>query len=294
MSNIAKRQSDAIEPKDKKAHLVKTPRGTTTLGQRTASGWAKAACVGFGVALLGTLIAGFMLPDKSAVVAVAAPVLLAAMGFTRLDLFESFKGGGLELKLRQATADAEHATEEAKATLAEVRALGASLARLSLDALARANLLGEFRWSDKIRLRDDLKHQLQKLGVSEDEIDDADRIFRELMRYRLADRVVDAAREACQVERNGVIDADYMAFQSKTQDVFDFGSMSVPKAGHLRELVKDYIDEDVERCLRDYEHFETTGQLTERTLLDGRKNEHRERAERVSRKVEARKLKLAE
>jgi hypothetical protein len=222
MSNPAKRQPDAIEPK--KAHLVETPRGTTTVGHRTASGWAKAACVGFGVALLGTLIAGFILPDKSAVVAVAAPVLLAAMGFTRLDLFESFKGGGLELKLRQATADAEHATEEAKATLAEVRALGASLARLSLNALARANVIGEFRWSDKIRLRDDLKHQLQKLGVSEDEIDDADMMFREFMRFRLAHRVVEAAREACQVERNGATDAEYMAFQSKTQDAFDFST----------------------------------------------------------------------
>jgi hypothetical protein len=69
--------------------------------------------------------------------------------------------------------------------------------------------------------------------------------------------------------------------------------MSVPTVEHLHKLVTDYVDEDVERCLRDYEHFDTTGQLTERTLLDGRKNEHRERAERVSRKIEARKLRLA-
>ena len=308
MSKLAKRPTDAIESKKNAAKAVEAPKVTAIVSTpaqgiapapRAASRGAKFACFVFGVALLASIAAGFV-TGSAAVVAVAAPTLLAAMAFTRLELFESFKGGGLELKLREATADAkqatenaEHATEEAKATLSEVRALGVSLSRLSLEALARASLLGEFPMSVKLRLRYDLKEQLEKLGVSEAELSDADKTFHLLLRYKVARRIVDAAREACQVERNGATDAEYMAFQSKTEVAFDFGTLSVPTSEHLRELVADYIDEDVEWCFRNYEHFEETGELTERTLLDGRSKDNKEREKRISRKVEARKLALA-
>lgn len=229
--------------------------------------------------------------------ATAVTGCLVGLVAVRFAGIKRLKGPGFEVEMHQlakARAHTVKVTEEAKATLAQVRELGASLARLSLDSLARANLHGEFPWSDKIRLRDNLKHQLKDLGVESTTIDEADGTFQELLRFRFASRVVEAAQEVCLVTRGGVADDAYMQFQKKMQDVLDFRSLSVPTADHLRVLIGEHVDDDVEDRLREYEHFLSTGMLPRPTCLDGVPNEIELRSTRVTEKIDRMKRELAE
>jgi hypothetical protein len=137
--------------------------------------------------------------------------------------------------------------------------------------LGRAALWGEFPWSVKIGLRDNLKSQLQALGVSDAEIATADRTFAELLRYRHARVVVDAAREECLARRDGKADSEYMNFQTKSEEGFDFGSLSLPNPDQLRKIVAPYSSEKVEQALADYEEFDKSGKLRATDMFDSKK-----------------------
>ena len=61
----------------------------------------------------------------------------------------------------------------------------------------------------------------------------------------------------------------YKAFKAAIDAQFDFASQTMPSPGEVRDLCREYLTDEVEARLRDYEHYETTGQLSHPTLLDG-------------------------
>lgn len=222
---------------------------------------------GFAASLLAS-IGYFGATNKPWILVTAIGGCLGGMALARFDSIKRFKGPGVEFETHPLLVAARRATEEAVASAQQLRALGASLARVSLEVLGRASILGEFPWSAKIRLRDDLKDQLRALGVTATEITEADRIFRELIGYRLARDVVDASRRECRARRGDKADEVYMAFQTKTGEAFDFSSFARPDSASVRELVSEYSSDEVESALREYEHFERTGELRRPDLLD--------------------------
>jgi hypothetical protein len=138
---------------------------------------------------------------------------LGGIALLRFTAIKKFKAPGVQIEMHnlvQARQRTERVTEEALATIEQVRQLGAILSHLSLEMLGRAGLWGEFPWSVKITLRDGLKSQLHALGVPDEEITAADQTFVDLLRYRHARVVVDAAREECLARRGGKADAEYM------------------------------------------------------------------------------------
>lgn len=99
--------------------------------------------------------------------------------------------------LIEARDQARQAAAEAAATVAQLRTMGTSFARIALTVLARASLIGSFPWAEKLALRDQLVSQLRELGVTTDDIVDAERTLRALVRYRLGWSVLNAAEAMC-------------------------------------------------------------------------------------------------
>lgn len=172
-----------------------------------------------------------------------------------------------ERTITEARGRALRAAAEATATVAQLRAVGASLARISLTVLARAGIVGRFPWHDKLRLRAQLTSQLLDLGVPREEIDAAEEAFRFMVRFRLGRMVTDSAKamKASQPESvpEGPIELD-----ARLRALFNFDRRQAPSSAELRRHVGGLLSSEVERRLRALEHFEKTGEISEPGLLD--------------------------
>lgn len=287
-----------------------------------AGGWlASAASQAVSVALLVGVLYFYRLESAPKLVAALTAVIIAVVIFrfsnikkltSKLVTFEmqpavrradaaTTRANKAAQEAKETAADAASVATEAKAEIAEaqktiaaLRKIGATLATTSLDILGGYGLWGAgHAWSDKLRLRDELKGRLREAGVAEPDITSADKVFAELLRYQLPARVLEAAREACLVAHDGKHDPDCQEFEEKTIKAIDFRTRRVPTPAQLREVIGAYVDEDVEHCLAEYEHFEKVGALSDPTVLDDY-GDHDKHRDRVRRKVEARAKKATE
>ncbi len=162
---------------------------------------------------------------------------------------------------------AMQATAEANATVAQLRAVGASLAKISLSVLARAGIWGRFPWTDKLQLRDQLVSTLRELGLPQSEIDSAEGLLRGLVRYRLGWYIADAAKAAHRAGQSSSSESPE-ELAARCQNLFDFGAGKVPAAAELREQFADFQSPEIEELLNDLEHFEATSEVRRPSVLD--------------------------
>ncbi|WP_437903579.1 hypothetical protein WME95_34280 [Sorangium sp. So ce327] len=219
--------------------------------------WATVACIVFGIALLSSLATGFVLSDRTAVVAIAAPTLLLAMAFARIDLFQEIKGAGVELKLRQA----EEVTREAKATISELRLAASTMARISLELLGREGVLGKIPDAEKVTIKNDLVGTLRTIGVSDREIETSTRGFNALLLLRHAGKVVEEAF-ATQLEATKSMEARAQLVQA-LNPLMDPESLTVAPPERYRAAIEKFgvMGPRVEERLADYEFFITNSRI---------------------------------
>lgn len=231
------------------------------------SRWATLACVAFGIALLSSLVTGLVLSDRAAVVAIAAPTLLLAMAFARIDLFQEIKGAGIELKLRQA----EEVTREAKATISELRLAANTMTRISLELLGREGVGGKIPDAEKITIKNDLVGTLRAIGVSDREIEMTTRGFNALLLLRHAGKIVQAAFET-QLEVTEAAKSNEV--RSKLDEALkpltDYDSLTVSSPERYRAAIEKIgvMGPRVEERLADYEFFIANGRIRRPTHWD--------------------------
>ena len=173
--------------------------------------------------------------------------------------------------LIEARDQARQAAAEAAATVAQLRTMGTSFARIALTVLARASLIGSFPWAEKLALRDQLVSQLRELGVTTDDIVDAERTLRALVRYRLGWSVLNAAEAMCR-DQHGPYSDEVTSLSGDLRAQFNFAEGRLPSSQDLRARVHNYASPEVEELLAELEFFEATGQIRNIGLLD--KKEH--------------------
>jgi hypothetical protein len=169
--------------------------------------------------------------------------------------------------LAVARGQAIQAAAEASATVTQLRAIGVSLARISLNVLARAGILGRFPWVDKLQLRSELATQLRDLGVPQSEIDSAEEALRFFIRYRLAWKVVDAAKSAHAAGHSPSLESPE-DLASRCRGYFDFDTRRMPTAQEFREHFKGFVSSELDELLDDLEHLEGTGEVRRPHVLD--------------------------
>lgn len=221
----------------------------------------------FAAALLASLAAGFALPDRKAILVAAVPGLLAAMAFTQLHRFKSFKGAGFEAVLtearvtteaaRTAGEQAEAVTQEAVATLAQLRATAAAMATATLDTLAYVGVYGSIPFHDKVEKKNDMLDSLRDIGCSTQSLGTASKLFDEMMDLQHAMRVRGAAAALWRDNQGGQRGPDYDSFLNR----LDFGLKitfgNAPTPPQYRSLLADegLLNDDAAECLEDYEHY---------------------------------------
>ncbi len=152
------------------------------------------------------------------------------------------------------------------ATVAQLRAVGASLARISLAVLARAGIWGSFPWTDKLLLKAQLVATLRELGVPKSDIDDAEGLLRLLVRYRLVWKIIDAAKVAHKAGRSSSLSPRGAA--ARCRGLCDFDAGKVPTTSLLREQFTNFESQEMAELLDDLEHFETNGEVKRPSILD--------------------------
>ncbi|WP_437990208.1 hypothetical protein [Sorangium sp. So ce145] len=189
------------------------------------------------------------------------------MAFARIDLFQEIKGAGIELKLRQA----EEVTREAKATISELRLAANTMARISLELLGRAGVLGKIPDADKITIKDDLIGTLRTIGVSDGEIEMSTRGFNALLRLRHANKIVEAAFET-QLEVTEAAKSNEV--RSKLDEALkpltDPDSLTVSSPERYRAAIEKIgvMGPRVEERIVDYEFFIANGRIRRPTHWD--------------------------
>jgi hypothetical protein len=171
--------------------------------------------------------------------------------------------------LADARNKALQATAEAAATVAELRAIGASLAKISLTVLARAGIWGAFPWSNKLQLRAELASQLRALGVSQAEIENAEETLRALVRFRLGKKIAGLAKDIHEKASDPKAETTN-DFAKRLEDLFDFNALRMPSARELHQQVDTFSSAEIEELLRDLDNFEQSGELRDLSVLDER------------------------
>jgi hypothetical protein len=164
----------------------------------------------------------------------------------------------LVIELENATRSATAATEEAKATVAQLRTLAALLGKLELDNLALRNRLGALPPSILLEIRDEVSKVLGVAGCSPDEIERAHALLMTTIRFDLATKIVNTAWEEFR-ESNPQA---HNRFAEGVKPLRDPGSFSVPGPEEYRRVLAQMnaLSEGVTRRIKAYKRFERTGE----------------------------------
>jgi hypothetical protein len=236
---------------------------TQSAASRGKTTWIEAVVQGF--CLIGALAAvalfGWIRSDN----VLLAEVLTACVAILVLFRFgDVVKLKWLGLELERATQKAVQATEEAKASAAQLRALAAIVGKLELDNLALRNRFGQLPPRTLMAIRDKLIDALRVVGCSADEIAEAKRLLESSIRYDLVLKIGGPAGKAlmdsCPKKHE---DEQYKTFVKKWGDLSSKGGWISPApSADFRALLDEFEikDEEARQRLSEFELYDRTGQ----------------------------------
>lgn len=170
---------------------------------------------------------------------------------------EVVRGAGFEAEMRKAV-------DEATATVAELRSVAATTARATLTDLMAGNFMESMTLRERLKLHDELVRQLRAIGVSEAEVRRAEEmwnrgigvIFHRGVRHCLEGRT---KRSTINVDAG----EDLLKASREFQDLLNFSEWKAPSSAEIRAFIEDRnaMNEDVDELLKDFQHFEETGEF---------------------------------
>lgn len=187
-------------------------------------------------------------------------IAVAACGFciviANLHRLRSLSIGKVQLEVQRARRATKQA-EEAAAKLGQLQRLAIATARATFNSNAGAGLWGGFRESDRFEILEDLTEVLRNLAVSEREISRARSSFDAMMCVRHALRIKNAALKALASE------PDQKVFEAVLASHINFDERRGSRAKVFRELLqkRGIMTPEVDRTVREYEHYEAHGTL---------------------------------
>jgi hypothetical protein len=186
---------------------------------------------------------------------------LATFVIFRFPEITKFKALGVEVEIeraREATIAATRATEDAKATVEQLRGLAATLGKLVLDQTGFHNRLGNLSPLALGASRDRVLRAMSEAGCTGDELRAARRLIDGSIRMALVDRISGALAivESMSPPRPGLA--------KKCSDLRGV-SFDPPPAAAFRKLVRglDVTTPAVLSCVDDLERFEESGAIPE-------------------------------
>jgi hypothetical protein len=211
----------------------------------------QASCV---VALfVAMFLFGWAHPDGT-MLGISSTAIVLALVVLRFDSIRRLKAGSFELE--GALRRAERVTEEAVATVMQLRAISAVLGKATLDALGvYGRWGGSFPLAEKVAKRDELISALRVAGCSDEQIADARKLLDETLRWDVARRIFALADVV-------VKDFNHPYFKGKETLLKSTGrKFSAATADEVRRMLSEchVVHPEVTRRVDDYQRYEETG-----------------------------------
>lgn len=157
--------------------------------QRQASPAGSAWFHAFALALIVD-VAAFGFLGRPTEMGVGGGLLILGLVFSRLELFKSVKGFGLEAELLEKKLErAEKVTSEAFATAAQVRELAKALAANAFALTSQIGLWSTMALTERLRVADEIRGALGSMGLSGDEVATLSEPIRHVARHQMARRI---------------------------------------------------------------------------------------------------------
>ena len=224
----------------------------------TSDGGQQVMVIVFTFALLGLIAIQSYSPWIGGV---AGCVGVSALAFLRFTSIGKLKAGGRDwgIELEKATREAHEASQEARATVRQVRAVAATIGGLALDQLALRGRLGVISARALKAIRDNVIESLLEAGCSDVEAKDAAMLLDGTMRFDLAKGIQDAL---WRLYREQQPPTEALRTAAETMAALLSFTAPAPPAKFSELLQKHGIVEpDVAKALEDYERFDSKGEL---------------------------------
>lgn len=193
----------------------------------------------------------------------AMPTLIAG-GFlilvAHIDRLASFKAGPLEAELREAV-------REAYATLDDLKKAARLNAKALLFQLSSSHFMGGSTFGQKQVMRDEIITQLRELGLSNQEIGEADKTWREAVRVVYFGLISHAAEGRTDPNRiNSNSSAGQKEALRELNGEFDFYLRRTPTSKQISLILSKHgvSSPELEDLISDLEWFESTSELRDR------------------------------
>lgn len=192
-------------------------------------------------------------------IATGAAVIVMLMG--RLDAFVLIKAGGVEFQLREATNRAEHAAEEAYATVKQLRGAIEALSRVSLHAIAVQGFWGGGApLAFRLKVRNEIAGHLTALGVDHAALTKLTAPTDYVAKHLHLKKIIDAVDHAD-------VDADNTSARAELKSALslmeDWETQTIVPAEVVRKTVAKYgfASSEMEQMLLDLEYVEQNSEL---------------------------------
>lgn len=193
---------------------------------------------------------GFIGKPTEMGLAIVAGAIAAA--FMNIDKIQRFKGAGFEAEMKKAV-------DEAYATLENLRELATPLL---VSILANLTYFGRFGGMDphrKHKFKDELKDIADKLSITDNELDEALKIFH---RYHAWDHVSQIIDE---VRKEQILPPDEL---KKLSEIKDYSSDKLPSVHEITNLIGEVkLPERIQLLFDDYEYYLTNKRLRKKGAL---------------------------
>ena len=199
-------------------------------------------------------------PTEMGLIVVAGAISIA---FLNIDRIQRFKGAGFEAEMRQAV-------EQAHATVEQLRILAAASAESTLTTLMAGNFMSGTTLATRLDLHDRLISSLEDIGVPQPEIDKAECMWRKGIGV-IYHRGIHHCLEG-RIEKNRVnMDADPAVLEASRQfqDLLRFEKWEALSSSAMKTFIEDkkLMSPELDELLRDYSHFEKTGNINRRDVF---------------------------
>jgi len=205
----------------------------------------------FAVALVASLgVFGYR--HQPTEMGIAATACCMGLIFANLTLFTRFKGLGIDAELRQATEQAQAATQEATATVRQLRELAKALASNAFTITARTGLWGTLPLAKRVAMSDEIRAALATVDFSAEEIDVMSEPVKRIVRHQLARRIQDVSNNS----------GSPFGVNEEFEPLANFEKGTVAPASQYRAIAQKHnLSSDVFEAITDLEFFERDGKL---------------------------------
>lgn len=202
-------------------------------------------------------------PTEMGLIIVAGSISIA---FLNIDRIQKFKGGGFEAEMREAN----EVVEKANDTIEQLRKLAASLVESDLVVLMGGNFISSTTLSKRLEVHDSLISSLEEVGVSKQQIEKADKMWRKGVGVIYLRGIICCLGEQKEISTIN-FDASLKAREASDQlhRLLDFNNWDAPSSKEIKEFIesKSLMTQQLSDLIDDYAFFEKNGAIQRRDVF---------------------------